>query len=149
MSLTIPNKPLPNMDGMNRLVAEARSQLTLNELDKLANSEAGRVIGRGIAICHKRREQMKQAAEGGQNDEREDRRRAYLYAECLSQTTCPERYRIYDLCWRSYMQSVKQRMTSTRQSEEMVDYCRFYRLSLERCMGNLVTEAVDSLERDW
>jgi hypothetical protein len=152
MNSKTPMTPPPSIDGINRLVLEARNILSVEEQNNLAQCNAGHRIGRAVVKCQKMKRQLQSSEATGNSDDTKindqtKRKIATIYNECVSQATCPVRYEAYDTCWRSYVQSARHHDSTSSSSEGLTDQCRSQRLSLERCMGNLVSEAIDNSDR--
>ncbi|GAX20279.1 hypothetical protein FisN_6Hh230 [Fistulifera solaris] len=133
------NKPPPKIDGMVHL-ANNRPSFTDEERQRMLQSVEGQWLARAMKRCEgheraireARAEWLKQRDNSQKRTQLEEERHKYI--ECLTYVTCPEGWRQYSQCW-----SQSLTYPSTLPPEAV---CQYERLSLELCVGNVVSGAV-------
>jgi len=154
---------------LGRYSAEEMERMTSQE-----NSDAGRRLSTALARCEGMKQKMqreqrllKAAMEQASNPQQpqqqqhqQQARKAQIvkmkdatiqYVDCLSYMSCPERWKQYTQCWTDLsslpLPQLREISNSVRQQGVGFEiFCHKERHALERCVGNLVSEAVRSAD---
>lgn len=153
-------KPPANVDGLLQFVRDVPGYFSVEEQREIAASVEGQILAQSIVRCGglsknlaDARAKLQQLAANENAPTREEiaqlKRDVFMkkvkYIDCLAYMTCPERWKRYAGCWeKSVGRLSPSELQSWRQQGALELVCRSERESLERCVGDLVSSAIQA-----
>lgn len=141
--VAIPHKCHPNVESLLRL--QIKSPLDESEQKSLAESDVGRRLQRVLFQCRSYKDKYLVSRERYEKDKTSDDSKRQLSMDilqlqsCLASRACPRRYQAFGQCW----SQIPPELVQEFQQAGLVHYmCQAERQSIERCAGELVSQAV-------